>query len=40
MEGFVGCIAEIIDPRQNDTRHDPHEMLMIAVVGPSTQLTP
>ena len=31
MEEFVACFAEIVDPRQNNTRHDLHELLLIAL---------
>jgi hypothetical protein len=31
MEEFVTCFAEIVDPRQNNARHDLHELLLIAL---------
>ncbi len=31
MEEFVACFAEIADPRQDNARHDLHELLMIAL---------
>jgi hypothetical protein len=31
MEEFVACFAEIVDPRQNNARHDLHELLLIAL---------
>ena len=31
MEEFIACFAEIVDPRQNNTRHDLHELLLIAL---------
>jgi len=31
MEEFVACFAEIVDPRQDNARHDLHELLMIAL---------
>lgn len=31
MEEFVACFAEVIDPRQENARHDLHEILMIAL---------
>src|SRR5437764_876116 len=31
MEDFVACFAEVIDPRQDNARHDLHEILMIAL---------
>src|SRR4051794_25518906 len=31
MEEFVACFAEVIDPRQNNARHDLHELLLIAL---------
>jgi DDE_Tnp_1-associated/Transposase DDE domain len=30
MEGFVACFAELEDPRDENARHDLHEMLLIA----------
>src|SRR4051812_13328452 len=31
MEEFVACFAEVVDPRQENARHDLHELLMIAL---------
>ncbi len=31
MEEFVACFAEIVDPRQDNARHDLHELLLIAL---------
>src|SRR5829696_7981210 len=31
MEEFVACFAEVVDPRQDNARHDLHELLMIAL---------
>ena len=31
MEEFVACFAEIVDPRQDNARHDLHEVLLIAL---------
>jgi predicted transposase YbfD/YdcC len=31
MEEFVACFAEIVDPRQDNVRHDLHEVLIIAL---------
>ena len=31
MEAFVACFAEVLDPRQDNARHDLHELLMIAL---------
>jgi hypothetical protein len=31
MEEFIACFAEITDPRQDNGRHDLHEILMIAL---------
>ena len=31
MERFVGCFAELEDPREDNARHDLHEILMIAL---------
>src|ERR671921_1362037 len=31
MEEFVACFAEIVDPRQDNARHDLYELLMIAL---------
>jgi DDE_Tnp_1-associated len=31
MEKFVACFAEVVDPRQDNARHDLHELLMIAL---------
>lgn len=31
MEEFVSCFAEVTDPRQNNARHNLHEILMIAL---------
>jgi predicted transposase YbfD/YdcC len=31
MEEFVACFAEVIDPRQENARHNLHEILMIAL---------
>jgi predicted transposase YbfD/YdcC len=31
MEEFVACFAEVIDPRQDNARHNLHEILMIAL---------
>ena len=31
MERFVGCFAEREDPREDNARHDLHEILMIAL---------
>ena len=31
MEDFVACFAEVIDPRQDNARHNLHEILMIAL---------
>lgn len=31
MEEFVACFAEVIDPRQDNARHDLHELLLIAL---------
>jgi predicted transposase YbfD/YdcC len=30
MEGFAACFAELEDPREDNARHDLHEILMIA----------
>jgi predicted transposase YbfD/YdcC len=30
MERFAGCFAELADPREDNARHDLHEILMIA----------
>ena len=35
MEEFVACFAEIVDPRQNNARHDLHELLLIALCARS-----
>ena len=31
MEEFVACFAEVVAPRQDDARHDLHELLLIAL---------
>jgi hypothetical protein len=31
VEEFVACFAEVVDPRQDNARHDLHELLMIAL---------
>ena len=31
MEEFVACFAEVVDPRQDNSRHDLHELLLIAL---------
>src|SRR4051795_13522847 len=31
MEEFVACFAEVIDPRQDNARHNLHELLLIAL---------
>jgi predicted transposase YbfD/YdcC len=31
MEEFVACFADVIDPRQDNARHDLHELLLIAL---------
>jgi hypothetical protein len=31
MEEFIACFAEVVDPRQNNARHDLHELLVIAL---------
>ncbi len=31
MEEFVACFAEVVDPRQDNARHDLHELLLIAL---------
>jgi hypothetical protein len=31
MEGFVACFAAGADPRQDNVRHDLHEVLIIAL---------
>ena len=31
MEEFVACFAEVTDPRQDNARHDLHEILLIAL---------
>ena len=31
MEEFVACFAEVVDPRQDNARHNLHEMLLIAL---------
>ena len=31
MEEFVACFAEVTDPRQDNARHNLHEILMIAL---------
>ena len=31
MEEFVACFAEVADPRQENVRHDLHEVLIIAL---------
>jgi predicted transposase YbfD/YdcC len=31
MEEFIACFADVPDPRQDNARHDLHEMLMIAL---------
>ena len=31
MEGFVACFAGVVDPRQDNVRHDLHEVLIIAL---------
>ena len=31
MEEFVACFAEVVDPRQDNARHDLHEPLLIAL---------
>src|SRR3954451_11432313 len=31
MEDFIACFAEVIDPRQENARHNLHEILMIAL---------
>ena len=31
MEAFVACFAEVLDPRQDNARHDLHELVMIAL---------
>lgn len=31
MEAFVGCFSELADPREDNTRHDLHEILLIAL---------
>ena len=31
MEEFVACFAEVFDPRQDNARHNLHEILMIAL---------
>jgi hypothetical protein len=31
MEEFVACFADVTDPRQDNARHDLHEILMIAL---------
>jgi predicted transposase YbfD/YdcC len=31
MEEFVACFAEVVDPRQDNARHDFHEILLIAL---------
>src|SRR5215217_5042778 len=31
MEEFVACFAEVVEPRQDNARHDLHELLMIAL---------
>ena len=31
MEEFVACFAEVVDPRQDNARHDLHELLFIAL---------
>lgn len=31
MEEFVACFAEVVDPRQDNARHNLHELLLIAL---------
>lgn len=31
MEEFVACFAEVVDPRQDNARHDLHELLVVAL---------
>jgi len=31
MEEFAACFAEVVDPRQDNARHDLHELLLIAL---------
>jgi hypothetical protein len=31
MEAFVACFADVTDPRQDNARHNLHEILMIAL---------
>ena len=31
MEEFIACFAEVVDPRQDNARHDLHELLIIAL---------
>ena len=31
MEEFIACFAEVVDPRQDNARHDLHELLLIAL---------
>ncbi len=31
MEEFVACFAAVVDPRQDDARHDLHALLLIAL---------
>ncbi len=31
MQEFVACFAEVVDPRQDNARHDLHELLLIAL---------
>ena len=31
MEDFIACFGEITDPRQDNARHNLHEILMIAL---------
>ena len=31
MEAFAGCFSDLADPREDNTRHDLHEILLIAL---------
>lgn len=31
MEGFIACFADVVEPRQDNARHNLHEMLLIAL---------
>jgi hypothetical protein len=31
LEAFAGCFSDLADPREDNTRHDLHEILLIAL---------